>query len=241
MFKHLWGKIVKGAVIKEIAEKNGLYFIICTFNNLKDNDKFQYIIGENSDSRELVTNSWNSGGLRFTTIERIHDSRDVSNGFHVVTFSDDEDIFVDDYIFKAKTITISVKYYVNALPIDKFCDILNCNIPIGRYKCENYVWEDYKSLFIDRIKKKKSTYLYLTKQMVSDPDIKNAYFDNITNKEKFDLYQHCLEHNKPWHAGTTNKRGIRRKLTKLKKLTKRTESALEMLILRSRDLGDFVP
>ena len=102
MFSHLHGTKVKGSVIKDIAEKNNLFFVIITNKELMTYD-FKLTIGKNTSSKEII----------FTTNDEIETFYNHGDGYHRLSFDDDEETFVLINTFTAKNITISEKVLFN--------------------------------------------------------------------------------------------------------------------------------
>lgn len=98
-------KIITGKELKA----TGLTFIKFTNDMMKHNG-FKYKIGKNTDIYPLTYDKWDKGGLYFCSIKKFYYYLDFGNGFHIVTFDDDEEIFVEENAYKARTITLGKKY-----------------------------------------------------------------------------------------------------------------------------------
>lgn len=130
-FNELKDTTVSGRVLKEILKKNPGDIFVKVTNKEKNHLGFPYSIGKNTDKFPLNSKRLTKGGLHFTTFSDIANHIYYGDGYHEVTFDDDEDVFVEGYEFKegnnfkARNITLGPKILFSELPTSKWIEILS--------------------------------------------------------------------------------------------------------------------
>jgi hypothetical protein len=112
------GKIIKGRVLKQFLR--GATFVKITNGSMKHHG-LQLQTGLNIDKWNLSTEECSKGGLYFTTLENMFYYADYGNGYHEVSFDDNENIFIERDKFKARRITLGIKKKLYDIP-EKYLD-----------------------------------------------------------------------------------------------------------------------
>jgi hypothetical protein len=112
-FNYWKGKIVKCRDLKSL----GLTWVKVTNEKMMHHD-YQYKIGENEDVRDLTMNNCSRGGLYFCPLDKIINWVNFGNGYHEVTFADDERVWVEENKCKAKRIVLGEKVLFIDMPIE---------------------------------------------------------------------------------------------------------------------------
>jgi hypothetical protein len=107
------GHLVKGRVLKSL----GLTWVKVTNEKMMHNE-YQYKIGENEDVHDLLMNDCSRGGLYFCPLDVIGKWMSLGNGYHEVTFSDVERVWVEENKCKAKRIVLGEKVLFINMPIE---------------------------------------------------------------------------------------------------------------------------
>jgi hypothetical protein len=98
------GTLVKGRDLKSL----GLTWVKVTNKEMKHHG-YQYSIGENEDIHELKMNNCSQGGLYFCPLDVITKWMNLGNGYHEISFADDEDVWIEERKCKAKRIVLGEK------------------------------------------------------------------------------------------------------------------------------------
>jgi hypothetical protein len=162
------GRLVKGRDLKSL----GLTWVKVTNEKMKHYD-VQYKIGENEDIHELTTNNCSRGGLYFCPLNVFGKWIQLGNGYHEVSFTDDEDIWIEEYKCKAKRIILDEK----VLFVDMFVnmDIENCKIVTSQNVCSiQYMSEERKNdpeICKIAVAKDGRSIKYMSNERRNDPEI----------------------------------------------------------------------
>jgi hypothetical protein len=147
-------KIIKGRELKKL----GLYFVKITPKNMWQYNLFLKV-GENISKCKLSKIPGGLGLINFYPINTfVNFFKYGGDGYHEVTFADDEEIFIDDNQCKARKVILSEKI--------KFHD-MDYNL------CKFVVSQDGSCLF------------YLNNNMKNDPEICKIAITNTTDAYKY--------------------------------------------------------
>jgi hypothetical protein len=145
-FRNLLNKVVKGKILKEILLNSPIksqldptriinrQFIMVT-NSQYYYHKTKCNIGENE------TNSgWNKNVFYFITSDNLSQFMIFGNGYHVVDFDDNDDVYVKSDSFQTKHIIIGEKIL--------FTDVTDIDVCLDMFSSNN---DDYATYFSNRV------------------------------------------------------------------------------------------
>jgi hypothetical protein len=158
------GTLVKGRDLKSL----GLTWVKVTNKEMKHHS-YQYIIGKNEDNHKLTRNDCSQGGLYFCPLDLIGKWMSYGDGYHEVSFADNEDVWIEENKCKAKRIVLGEKI----LFIDMSFEI--CKIAAAQDgESIQYMSEERKNdLEICKIAAAQDWYSirYMSKEHKNDPEI----------------------------------------------------------------------
>jgi hypothetical protein len=106
--------LVKGRDLNSL----GLIWVKVTNENMLHHD-FQLKLGENIDNHELTQHNCSQGGIYFCPFDLFGMYCEYGNGYHEVSFTDDEDVWIEENKCKARRIVLGEKKLFINMSIDE--------------------------------------------------------------------------------------------------------------------------